>query len=748
MKAGRKLKRKDDELIEKLNQKYAGDKVVPYMGNANLPSDKSTFEYDKERVAVIRRCSENILYFAQHFFYIVNLDEGKQKINLHPFQRDALRMFRENKKSIMCCSRQVGKALALDTLIPTPDGFTTMGKLKDGDFVLGSDGEPVEVAKAWPIMYDRECYELKFDTGEKIIADGEHNWITEDREFGEIKKRTTKEIYDTQRYKFTSNHRIPTCQKFHNTKYNNIISVKKVDSVPVRCITVKNEDEIFLCGKSKIMTKNTTLMTIYALWLITFYEYQRVVIVANKEKTAQEILERIKLAYEELPNWLKPQLKDGGWNKQEINFSNGCKVQISATSESAIRGKSCNALIIDEMSHIEPNIMKAFWSAVYPVISSSKKSKALIASTPNGVGNKFHELWDIAENPESDWANIKVSWRDVPGKTEEWAKQERLALGDDMFEQEYECKFLESGESFIPEELYNDLQRSCTKPRIDFDGGDYKIFEEPDVDNRIYCAGVDIAEGVGECNSTICVLDVTELTNVKQVATYASNTIGPHEFARKLNEIMKHWGKPPLAIERNNSGGGVVINQMEKEYNYPHLINFAVKQGKLDYGHLKGVTSSTNTKYHGVMNMFYWLKTHRRVSLRDIDTLKELNTFVRHKNEKWGRRSDSYKDDRVDALIWALIAVHELCVNQYFSVIMYDDNRKPLQIAPQYTPYGTKDSQYLLGTEEDNWGADKIYIGGDSFDPFMDEMQAIGWLTPEQDRQLGWSSYQPAPQYR
>ena len=86
MQKARKIPRKDDKLIESINQTYAGDKVVPYMGNSSLPSKESAFEYDKDRVKVILRCAENILYFAQHFFYIISAGE-KIKINLHPFQR-------------------------------------------------------------------------------------------------------------------------------------------------------------------------------------------------------------------------------------------------------------------------------------------------------------------------------------------------------------------------------------------------------------------------------------------------------------------------------------------------------------------------------------------------------------------------------------------------------------------------------------------------------------------------------------
>jgi hypothetical protein len=406
---------------------------------------------------------------------------------------------------------------------------------------------------------------------------------------------------------------------------------------------------------------------------------------------------------------------------------------------------SHQCLIVDEMAHIDVGIMEEFWAAVYPTISSNDKAKVLIASTPNSVGNKFHDLWEKSHIPKSGWGYARVPWFDVPGKTEEWAAQQRIDLGDDMFEQEYECKFLEGGDSCIPEDLYNELQKRCISPRVTMYDGKYKIFAEPNIKDRIYVAGVDIGEGVGACASTINIMDVTEMTAIEQVATYHSTSVGPYEFARQLNDILGHWGKPPVAIERNNSGGGVVVTRMDKDYNYPNIIHFATKQGNMSYGHLKGVTSSTNTKYHGVMNMFYWLKTQRRVILRDIDTLKELNTFVRHKNEKWAKKSDSYLDDRVDAMLWSLIAIHEMVVKQYFTILMWDDNKKPLMLKPLYHVFDSKENRYVFGGEDNNFGVDRLIMPTFDHDPHLDEMNDIGWLLPEQAGHT--PSYEPAEKY-
>src|SRR5882724_9702424 len=75
----------------------------------------------------------------------------------------------------------LGKALALDTPLPTPSGWTTMGQVRVGDQLLGADGKPTRVVAATEVMHGRPCYEVEFDDGEVIVADAEHQWQTTTR---------------------------------------------------------------------------------------------------------------------------------------------------------------------------------------------------------------------------------------------------------------------------------------------------------------------------------------------------------------------------------------------------------------------------------------------------------------------------------------------------------------------------------------------------------------------------------------
>lgn len=438
--------------------------------------------------------------------------------------------------------------------------------------------------------------------------------------------------------------------------------------------TVKSRFMVLLSSRQ---TGKTTLMTIYALWHTCFEADKRVLIIANKEDTAIMILRRIRTAYEELPNWLKPGVKQ--WGKTEVIFANDSSIAISSTSATAARGESINILIIDEMAFIPSHIIEEFWKSVIPVISSTRTTKIFAVSTPNKTGNKFHELYTGAERGDlAEWHYERIDWWDVPGRGKKWKREMVQALGsDEAFSQEYGNEFLEVGESAIDGGVVKELRRTCQPPMMTIEDGRYKIWDEPD-SSRIYVAGVDVSEGVGEAASVVQVLDITNLQDIRQVATFHDEKTDPYHFAAQLKKIAHHWGRPWLLIERNNCGGQV-IDALYNSHSYTKIVDYTPQKSK-GYDRL-GVYSHTNSKYRGVTNMRYWLNSLRAVELKDVALIQELETFVRHSNNTWKKKSGTYtRDDRVMALCWALFILDTDLVTQYYDVVSYDDQGRPKSI--------------------------------------------------------------------
>lgn len=104
---------------------------------------------------------------------------------------------------VLAARPAIGKALALDTPLPTPHGWTTMGEVRVGDELLAADGTPTRVVAATEVMHDRPCYRVTFDDGSTIVADAQHQWQTrtraERRTGVDGQVRTTEELAATVR---------------------------------------------------------------------------------------------------------------------------------------------------------------------------------------------------------------------------------------------------------------------------------------------------------------------------------------------------------------------------------------------------------------------------------------------------------------------------------------------------------------------------------------------------------------------
>ena len=87
-----------------------------YLNNPNLPTVNSGYEYTPEMVKAIKRCKEDIIYFAENFFYINGIN-GKEIIKLFDKQKEILKTIQKNKKNLLITSRQFGKCCFPTTMI-------------------------------------------------------------------------------------------------------------------------------------------------------------------------------------------------------------------------------------------------------------------------------------------------------------------------------------------------------------------------------------------------------------------------------------------------------------------------------------------------------------------------------------------------------------------------------------------------------------------------------------------------------
>jgi len=456
-------------------------------------------------------------------------------------------------------------------------------------------------------------------------------------------------------------------------------SVVKLDCPPENMYDLSIDSENHTFYTNGILSHNSTLATIFALWICCFSSDQSMLIVANKEDTAISIFSRIRLAYELLPNYLKPGVKE--WGKTGMALANGSSIKVSTTSSTAARGLSINCLFIDEASHIEPHLLSDFWKSVIPTISSGKKSKIFMVSTPNGIGNKFYEMYNGAEKGDNGWKAERIDWWDVPGRNEKWKNDMVNTLGsEESFSQEFGNVFLDSATAAVGFDVLEAFKANKKAPIWKSDDGSYRVYEMPKKDN-LYVIGCDVGEGVGRAASTAQVLNITDLSNITQAAVYGSNTIEPYHFANRLLPLCSSWGNPPLLIERNNCGAQT-LDALSHNLNYEKLVSYSKLNQTGEYKSTKnlGIFSHNNLRFNAVSNLRYWINFLQVVKIYDTQTISELETFIRYPNGTYRKKGEKFFDDYVMGLVWALFTLDPDLCQQYFTIEEIDEQQKPLKI--------------------------------------------------------------------
>lgn len=266
----------------------------------------------------------------------------------------------------------------------------------------------------------------------------------------------------------------------------------------------------------------------------------------------------------------------------------------------------------------------------------------------------------------------------------------------------HNCIFIDKGTSSVSFEVLKKIERDACDPLewfdeflwpIDDEEGKkhaaFRIWELP-VLGRIYSLGADVSSGVGRSNSTICVLDITDLTDIRQVAEYASNTVHSTAFKNIIIKVANMYGVPNMLVERNNEGNGVCDAIAEDPTFQNRLVNYNPLKDAEDAHlfNLPGVTNHKNTKGNLVNNARYWLNELLAVTVRSLAIKAEMETFGKKKNGTWGiiTEKDNVRDDRLIALYYALFVLTPDIADQYLDILTFDQNDMPSEIGDPLAP--------------------------------------------------------------
>lgn len=443
----------------------------------------------------------------------------------------------------------------------------------------------------------------------------------------------------------------------------------------------------FLCNEdrgvvlSARQSSKTTTYTIFALWYTQFFPEKKIMILCNKASVMVEVISRIQLAYQYLPRFLKSAAVV--WNKTEIEFGNHSSIKGFPASSDSARGFSANCVFWDEAGFTPNNLADKIFTSIYPVISTSKKSKFFQISTPNGVDPRqvFYDTYTKAKNKENKegWKLFEFYWYDVPMRDDSWKEKTIASIGAKRFAQEFNNEFLTSDtvKKLIPDDIIEKYRRQYSDFKaknmnqgkelaiISQDGKKtftFRMYQKFDPD-RTYLCSSDIAEGIGKDSSVLYMWDITDTSNIRMVAKFSDNSISLIEFAYVTYKICQMYNNPFLACESNGLAIGY-IEQLRQTYEYDNFVRMNRDNGC-------GIQSHVQVKSRACLWARDMLTTVGfGFELNDLNLIDEMGTFIKKDTRVqnvYAAIGDNH-DDHLMTLIWACWILNPENIEKYYVV--------------------------------------------------------------------------------
>ena len=382
-------------------------------------------------------------------------------------------------------------------------------------------------------------------------------------------------------------------------------------------------------------TGKSTSAAGYLLWYAMFVPDSTILIAAHKYTGSQEIMQRIRYAYELCPDHIRAGVTS--YNKGNLDFENGSRIVSATTTENTGRGMSISLLYADEFAFVRPTIAKEFWTSISPTLATG--GKAIITSTPNSDEDQFALLWKGANKTEDSYGNptevgingfraYRSFWNEHPDRDQAWADQQRSQLGEDRFRREMDCEFIINDETLIAPTKLIDLEG------IDpaYKTGQVRWYQRPEK-NKIYVVALDPSLGTGGDPSAIQVFEANSTT---QIAEWRHNKTTIPEQVRILADICKHIHETVqdqnsiyFSVENNTIGEAALISIAEygEENIQGYFLSDSTVVSSGGRRFRKGFTTTNKSKLTAC-NKFKILLETNRMQIVSKSLISELKTFV------------------------------------------------------------------------------------------------------------------------
>lgn len=414
----------------------------------------------------------------------------------------------------------------------------------------------------------------------------------------------------------------------------------------------------------------------YALWMGMFHKYQRILIISINDTEAQVFLEKVKFIFDNLPDWLKPQVYKRnestlwfgvryGYDSDEVGGINS-KIESIPTSKTAGTSRSLNLLIVDECAKVE--FMDTIYRSAQPALSTIGGQVIMVSTmTVEGTSAFFEEMWFGSKSGENSFASKFLSYLRYPGHTKEWRTEQihklpasQRALARQEYPETAEEAFQSVGGKYYDVEL---LERDY-KPRLsgarstgylvqdqqnriefrDDADGNIKMWDRPEF-LEDYVIGGDIAEGVEQ---DFTVLAVIRKRDHKLCALFRSNSTDSEYVAHIAARLATYYNNAICALECNNTHGGIVNIVLKSLYYNVYYHGVVDRDSGTQTKRWGWQTSEQNRTW--ILDWLGKLLDGQTIQFSDKDFYDELYHFV--VNPKNGR--GEHKKGKHDDIIFAV----------------------------------------------------------------------------------------------
>jgi hypothetical protein len=386
----------------------------------------------------------------------------------------------------------------------------------------------------------------------------------------------------------------------------------------------------------------STLVAAYAVWQSVFYKEKNILIIATKLAVAQNFIRKVKTYLKNMPKWLLiPEIIAN--NKQAVELSNGSVIKAVPTSEDAGRSEALSLLIVDEAAFVRN--FDELWMGLYPTLSTG--GRAIILSTPNGVGGQYHDLYVKADSGENKFNPIKLMWDVHPERGDEWFEKETKNMSQKQIAQELLCDFAASGDTFLSNEVLEKL-RLFTRSPIEKSGPANCVwFWEYPREGNSYTISADVSRGDSGDFSTFHVIN----NNNMSVDCEFKGKIPPDQLASLLYDIGRRYNKAVICPENNAYGYTVLLKLSDLGYKNVYFSSEKEKY-KFLYGDEKnygkaGFVTSKESRDKILANLEESLR-NGRIKINSIRFFEEMKTFVWKKNKAQAMKG--HNDDLIMSL--------------------------------------------------------------------------------------------------